>query len=142
MPYLRHCNSALLSVLISVLLFIVNIMESIEKIKENIGPQIIKIFLDEIKWGRLDINNIQMIGIKMNGSVNSVFRQKKDTLEPALLMRHMIERWNKEVLSIPKDGKLPDGYQLLIDILESEFVDCAWLAEEMKTVKMKSSNQC
>ena len=110
-------------------------MEKEAEIQKIIGEQNVRVLRDAINEGRLKIEKIRVIAVKMNKKVYGTFDQKRRVKEdPVDVFNFMLETWYNEVLC--EQGV--DGYQKLVDILNHSDVAEKALALKMTPVKSQA----
>ena len=108
-------------------------MEHLLEVKSVLGPENVRLLLEEIRCGRLKQQTVKFMALLMGGGVHGVFEQKKDQFELVDLMRLLLDSWYTEEIY---KYKAEDGLSKLIEILNNEDVGLHSLAHKMtKPVK-------
>ena len=106
-------------------------MEYEEAIEKIIGKQNLKEIRKAITKGRLKIDKIRVIALKMKANVYGTYENNRKVEEPVNVFNLMLDTWYNEVICEPG----VDGYKKLIDILKDDGVAQKALALKMTPVK-------
>jgi hypothetical protein len=88
-------------------------MEYREELELSIGEENLKILITEIKHGKVSMEQLKAIALRMCGDVHGVFVHSERDMDPHYLCGKMLDSWYNAELCDPNI----DGLEMLKDVL-------------------------
>merc|ERR1712106_734785 len=101
-------------------------MDKMREVIQALGQDNYRLFIEEVRSGRIDKDMLQVMATKMGTQVVTVFEDKQGQSKPEFLARFMLDAWWAETLSSCADGPAE-----LVNLLQDWDVGLKELANKM-----------